>query len=400
MSKILLVPSDQASEATRYFRSMQFPRVLFGKRPAVEAGHNEAFLADPLIATKKKDGKPYRVRVMRLSGYMFYEPNMFSEWFGVRSVMELMEELQAAYDDTSTDAIIIRVNSGGGQALGTEQFAQLVAERNKPVVFYVEGMCASAAYWVASQGDAIYAAGETDIVGSVGAIMVHQSFAAMLENDGVKVNVLTNTGSEKKKLGNQYEDLSDEARENIQKQLNGYYAPFRAAVLKGRKDIKPEALDGRVFMSKEAISLGMIDGIGAIRLAAQAAVKLVKPNTANMEDTLQETIVNLNQMIRERDATISTLTENARLFAEQQAKQETIAASLAAAQQANEALTARVAELEAQLDATPAATPRKIAPKVDASAAPSGAEDPYRFCLTDRDRAFVDARLAKGLPPY
>ena len=167
-------------------------------------------------------------------------------------------------------AIILEVDSPGGSVAGLEECVRAIASirasaPDKPIVAVSSYMCASAAYYIASQADEIVVS-PSSITGSIGVISIHQSFARMLEAEGIDPTIIK--AGKYKGEGNPYEPLGEEAESAVQSLVNDYYGQFVAAVSAGRKVPKSTVTggygEGRVLTASAALAAGMADSAGTV----------------------------------------------------------------------------------------------------------------------------------------
>jgi len=129
----------------------------------------EARLGRPLQNARTvsvRDG----VAVVPVNGPIFRYANLFTQISGATSLEVLATDFTAALDDPNVKAVVLAMDSPGGQANGIAEFAQMVRAAKKPVVAYVDGSAASAAYWIAAAADRVVMS-KTGMVGSVGAVV-------------------------------------------------------------------------------------------------------------------------------------------------------------------------------------------------------------------------------------
>ncbi len=164
--------------------------------------------------------------------------------------------------NSAANAICLAVHSPGGVAAGIEELAGFIAEaaKQKPMFAYVDGLCASAAYWIASATGCVIARSSAT-VGSIGVICVHDDISKMLELNGIDREYLT-AGS--KKAVGAPKPLSDEDRAYIQAQLDHIYANFTRDVAQNMAlsiDDTDKWADGQVFFGDQAEQLGLVTAI-------------------------------------------------------------------------------------------------------------------------------------------
>lgn len=234
----------------------------------VQAGLGYAQQYERLPKVGPKGG---RVAIIPLMGVMTRNGDMCS--WGTEDVASWLME---AYADDSVIGVILEVNSGGGSVDGTELLAEVVRQRTKPVVAYVTGMAASAAYWVASQCDEIIM--ESAIaseVGSIGVLAMHVDASAAYEKEGYKVTIIRADGSEGKTLFNSIEPLSADLIATLRAEMKPIRNEFIRQVKAGRPAIIDDSIfQGGMYSGKEAVKNGMADKIGYLGDAINRVAKL------------------------------------------------------------------------------------------------------------------------------
>lgn len=223
--------------------------------PAVEAQANRA------IPFQMVPGSG--VAVVSIQGVMEKRGSMFGRMFGESSMLAVKAGLNAAVDDPTVKSILLRIDSPGGTVSGTTDLADHVAAtaRLKRTVAFVDGVAASAAFWVGAQASEIWALRDS-IVGSIGIFNVIFDTSEMAKKEGVKPIVI-NTGKFKG-AGMPGTKITPEQIAEWQKRADFSFAEFKAAVGRGR-GMSAEAVDavadGRVFHPPEALELNLIDRV-------------------------------------------------------------------------------------------------------------------------------------------
>ena len=166
----------------------------------------------------------------------------------------MIAELQ---NSPNIKVVLLDIDSPGGTVNGTPELAAAVARlsRTKHVYAYTAGLCCSAAYWVASQCDAIYAAPSSRL-GSIGVILQIQDTAGALHRSGIQVE--TFTAGKFKGTGAPGTSLSEEQRSLLQQQVESTWADFRAAVNR-RRNVAEDKMEGQTFSGSEAKAFGLAD---------------------------------------------------------------------------------------------------------------------------------------------
>jgi protease-4 len=192
---------------------------------------------------------------------------------------DLVRELRHYRDNPSVRAVVIRINSPGGVVGPTQEFHDAllrVRQAGKPVVASLGSVAASGGYYVAVAADQIYA-NPGSLTGSIGVIMQMANVDALMKKVGVDYVVVK--AGQFKDLGNFSRALTPEERRVIQALLDDVHAQFIEAVAKGRKLDRSAVVqfaDGRVFSGTQALGLKMVDALGGLEEAIDAAAKLAK----------------------------------------------------------------------------------------------------------------------------
>jgi protease-4 len=198
---------------------------------------------------------------------------------GGESTADLLRE--ARYD-TAVKAVVLRVDSPGGSMFASEQIlreVQTLRKAGKPVVVSMSTYAASGGYYISAAANQIFAS-PTTLTGSIGVFSVVPTFQRTLEKLGVKVDGLGTTPL----AGDMRQDrpLTAASRQILQSSVDHAYAEFLRRVGDGRK--KPvEDVDkiaqGRVWAGVDAQRIGLVDHLGGLKDAVDAAAKLAELGT-------------------------------------------------------------------------------------------------------------------------
>lgn len=205
-----------------------------------------------------------------------------SWWLGGITHKEIKAEIQKALDNEEVKAIFYNIYSPGGSVAGTQELAAFIKEASskKPSCAFVDGMCCSAAYWLASATGKIYAA-ESAELGSIGVVLMHRDYSKVYEKWGVQYTYIT-AGS-KKSVGASEIPLSEEDKEYLQNQVNGIYDVFLENISQNMGldlNKKTEWADGRVFLGKDAVNLGLVSKI--VKTKEEAMTLLLEETKENI----------------------------------------------------------------------------------------------------------------------
>lgn len=186
--------------------------------------------------------------------------------------------IRAARRDEDVKAIVLRVDSPGGNALTSDLIWREIelTKKIKPVVVSMGNYAASGGYYIACNANKIFAE-ETTITGSIGVFGVIPNFAELSQRigltvDQVQTNAQANGYSPFRPMDESFRAVTQEGVERV-------YATFVKRVADGRK-LTPAQVDaigqGRVWSGADAIKIGLVDAIGGMEEALAEAAKLAK----------------------------------------------------------------------------------------------------------------------------
>jgi signal peptide peptidase SppA len=217
------------------------------------------------------------VAVIPVYGPISQRQNLMSANSGGTSVEGLTADFRAALADPGVDAIVLEVDSPGGTVDGIPELADEIyaARGQKPILAHANTMAASAAYWLASAAQEIQVT-RSGSVGSVGVFMAHQDMSKAAELEGVKTTLISH--GKYKTEGNRWEPLSDEARANLQDQVDQIGQMFTSTLAKNRatpvETVRSSYGQGRLVLAKQALAAGMVDGIATLDDTIRRASRL------------------------------------------------------------------------------------------------------------------------------
>lgn len=187
--------------------------------------------------------------------------------------------LQQVRSDSRVKAVVLRVNSGGGSSLASENILQevkLLQQSGRTVIVSMGDYAASGGYYIAASADTIVAEPNT-LTGSIGVFSIFPVAKELLNNKlGITVDTVK-TGRFAQGLTPFYEPSPEEAK-ILQNLTNRTYETFLQRVSEGRnmtRDQVNEIAQGRVWTGTKAKQLGLVDLLGglddAVKIAAQKA---------------------------------------------------------------------------------------------------------------------------------
>jgi protease-4 len=195
---------------------------------------------------------------------------------GGESTADLLR--QARYDN-AVKAVVLRVDSPGGSMFASEQIlreVQTLRKAGKPVVVSMSTYAASGGYYISAAANQIFAS-PTTLTGSIGVFSVVPTFQRTLEKLGVKVDGLGTTPL----AGDMRQDrpLTAATRQILQSSVDHAYAEFLRRVGDGRKKTVEDVdkiAQGRVWAGVDAQRIGLVDHLGGLKDATDAAAKLAE----------------------------------------------------------------------------------------------------------------------------
>lgn len=186
--------------------------------------------------------------------------------------------LNEAFKDSNTDGIILRIDSPGGSPVQAayiyDEIRRLQKKYPKIKVYAVcSDLCTSAAYYIASATNQIYA-NPSSLVGSIGALMDGFGFVDAMHKVGVQRRLFVSGAH--KGMFDPFSPLTDQDKAIAQKMLNIVHQQFINKVKEGRgnrlKD-DPDLFSGLAWTGEQALPLGLIDGFGSAGYVAREIIK-------------------------------------------------------------------------------------------------------------------------------
>lgn len=274
---------------------------------------NSISLEDYMKMSRKKklySGKD-KIAVIFAQGNILYGeggPDMIGQGIMNKAIIK-------ARDDKTVKAIVLRVNSPGGSALTSDIiWRELeIAKGKKPLVVSMGDVAASGGYYISAGADKIYAE-PTTITGSIGVFGTVPNINELAANIGINAEqVGTNKNSVDYSF---FEPMSDEFRAYVKEGIESTYQTFLTKVSEGRNITIAEAdsvAQGRVWSGTEAQELGLVDELGGLDDAIEAAALLADVDSYSvkkypkykssferlMEDFGGASIFNKEELIRE-----------------------------------------------------------------------------------------------------
>ena len=191
-------------------------------------------------------------------------------------VQPVIEQLGKFTKDDSVKAIVFRIESpGGGVSPSQELYREIQrSAEKKPVVASMGSVAASGGYYIASGVQKIYANPGT-ITGSIGVIAQFTNLEELFKKIGFRMEVVKSGAF--KDVGNPGRAMTPEERQYLQKLLDNVHQQFVRDVARGRRmpeEKVREIADGRIFTGEQAKEMGLVDELGGLNDAVDAAAKM------------------------------------------------------------------------------------------------------------------------------
>ena len=230
-----------------------YPLVLFDKnKKALNKPNRIADLLDPEIPQNS-------ILQLNIQGALFKYDS--SEFCGERTtgMISFAEAINLADQNENISGILLYVDSPGGTVDGTKNLADAIKACETPIKSYINGMAASAAAWLVTATDEIYASNELDQIGSVGVMISFADMQPVYEQKGVVFHtIFSDQSPDKNKMSG---DIKKGDYTNIKKTiLNPIADIFINAVKQNRPNVEAKHLTGKMFFAKDVVG-SFIDGI-------------------------------------------------------------------------------------------------------------------------------------------
>jgi signal peptide peptidase SppA len=279
------------------------------------------------------------VGIIRIHGPLMRDPDLISSLlFGATDMNQVAEVIQEAVARDDVKSILLDINSPGGTVNGTPELAQAVADASKLKSTYAfsAGQMCSAAYWIASQCDAIYATPSAR-VGSIGVMLPFIDSTEKFRSEGLKVEVFA--AGKFKGMATPGVPLSEEQRALIQSDIEEIAIDFKTAVLARGRKIPDAAMEGQTFSARNAQRLNLA---GMVKSRDEAIARLRSITSAQVDTPCRTStpMKTAEEQLTDALARIQTLEADAKaresLMTDASTQVETFKTSLATKEQAHQ----------------------------------------------------------------
>ena len=232
-------------------------------------------------------GPDAKVAMIDMTGVIADQQRFAIPGPGVNPVALFFESLDKAAEDDDVKAVLLRINSRGGTVTASHivyrELVRFREETGKPVVVLMGDVAASGGYYLACGSDHIVAHPMT-VTGSIGVIMRTFDASEGMRRIGIRSNAIVSGPN--KNLASPFDPMSPEQREILQAMIDQMYGEFSAVVLQARPMLRSKEMewvrDGRVVTGARALELGLVDEIGDVHDAFDAAKELAGVQAAKL----------------------------------------------------------------------------------------------------------------------
>jgi ClpP class serine protease len=206
-------------------------------------------------------------------------PLMKYDFCGSFGTANLGRMFQLADSTPSVKSIVLLVDSPGGTVDGTSSFAEMIKKSKKTTMAIVDGLTASAAYWIASSANEVISTSKTDVIGSIGTMVSWWDRTEAMKANGYVLREYYATKSVDKNRGFR-EAAAGDGRMLIQEMLDPINNEFTGAVKtnrSGKLDLANEdVLTGKTYIATRAKEVGLIDNIMSFDKAIARSLQMAK----------------------------------------------------------------------------------------------------------------------------
>ena len=376
LSEPFFISSAEAEKLTALVAGLFTPNLEFERMTPEE----RAALASVHTVSAASSDTVQRIGVISMRGVLSKYDSMCAA--GMESYGRMIRAFDANPD---IDAIVMDIDSPGGTVTGTEELAATIKAASKPVVAFVNGMAASAAYWIASSCRKIIAGTDTAIVGSIGVMSTWADLRGYYAQQGIVIRDIYAPQSNNK--NSESRAAADGNFKPIQDHLSVLADKFHATVRANRPLVAADQLTGSTYFAKDVVGT-LVDEIGNFDAALVSAAALAAPSPSASHTNSS---INMSQKanhyaalaaaagveaFESADGSITLTADQAAAvdssigtaigaFSKIQGQQKESQATVTKLQDDLTQANARIAELEKQLDHAPGAASATVTPSAD-----------------------------------
>lgn len=239
------------------------------------------------------------VAIIPIVGPIFHRANLFTDFSGAVSNEMLAQDINTVLTDQKIKAVLLDVDSPGGQVAGTSELSNLIyaGRQQKPIYSYISARGASGGYWLASSAEKINL-DSTAIVGSIGVVMAVNSSKSKDEIEFVSSNA----------PNKRVDANTPDGQKEIQKLVDSLEERFIASVSRNRnvsdEIVKSDFGNGGVFVGNEAVDRNMVDEVSSFE---ETLDELINLSHSNSKVFINTSIKQVNSRENEMEITLDLI---------------------------------------------------------------------------------------------
>lgn len=204
----------------------------------------------------------------------------YNQECGPRGTKYHMNVIKSYLNDPLCAGVVLDIDSGGGQVSGTAEFHDFLKSAEKPIHTYTDGYLCSAAYYIGSATKSITANPRADKIGSIGTMISFLDLTGYYEKQGAKI--ITEYATKSTEKNRAFEELLKGNPETyIKTELDPITDTFINDVKNVRANVNDSVFNGSTYNADDALSMGLIDGIGQLSDVIQSIFDSQKPQNNN-----------------------------------------------------------------------------------------------------------------------
>lgn len=256
--------------------------VVLANSPSLTAGRD--FSVSERILSRAQ-GTSDKIAVVDIQGIIMGTDSVQSTSSGV--IKTVLRDIER---DPDVVAVVLNMDTPGGEVIASDEIHRAVAGVNLPVVACMRGVCASGGYYIAAAADHVIA-NEVTITGSIGVIIPRYQYHELLEKIGIRTDSVRSGAMKDMLSGGRSRAEQEQATIDsyVQGLVNETFRRFCIVVAEGRdqfltwQDVKDSPFgDGRILLGRQAFELGLVDELGYFDHAIEAAKRLAGVKAANV----------------------------------------------------------------------------------------------------------------------
>lgn len=210
-------------------------------------------------AVRPEDAPDDSIAVINLTDVI----TKYDQECGPAGMLTKIDLIARVDNNAKIKGIILNIDSGGGEGYAAMAMQQAIKNVKKPIFAYVNDIAASAAYYIASACDGVFANTSVAKIGSIGTYVTIADYTEYFNMQGIKLIEIYASKSKDKNKG--YYDALDGDNSIILESVNKFNDQFLSDVKRNRKSTIDKDVEswgtGKLFFADEALKLGLIDGV-------------------------------------------------------------------------------------------------------------------------------------------